>query len=505
MTCHAYLWKKWNRIMTFTLLFSMTALTAAARNQPLPDQEVADAIEDEILIDNAILLNNIDVSVQNGIATLSGQVDNILAKERAARIAGVVRGVKNVVNRIEVKPRHDWSDETLATNVRTELLLDPATESYEVDVNAKDGVIILNGTVDSRQERILAAKVAKGVAGVIGLDNRIDVKYDVDRPDAELKPEIRKRLKWDVLVDDAMIHIQVDDGAVSLTGVVGSAAEKQRAKINAWVAGVKSVDATGLDVERWARDEELRGDKYRQKSDEQVRQAILGAMAADPRVQSFNVQADVDDGRVTLRGKVDNLKAKRAAAGIARQTVGVDEVTNRIKVRPKETAGDEALAKKVRQAIKRNPYLEKSDITVIADNGVVDLYGQVDSFFEKGEADDIAARMQGVILVDNNLSVDNEQYVYDPYIEDWYAYDYGWYDYEPAYTLMMSDETIEDEINDELWWSPFVDSDDIHVSVAGGEAVLTGTVDSYNQRRIAAENALEGGATSVDNRLTVVP
>jgi osmotically-inducible protein OsmY len=44
-----------------------------------------------------------------------------------------------------------------------------------------------------------------------------------------------------------------------------------------------------------------------------------------------------------------------------------------------------------------------------------------------------------------------------------------------------------------LWWSPFVDSDDVNVTVDDGVVTLTGAVDSWSEYNAAANNAYEGG------------
>ena len=64
----------------------------------LTDQGINDAVEDELDRDPAVSLNWIDVSVNEGIVNLSGSADNILAKERAERIAETVKGVRAVIN-----------------------------------------------------------------------------------------------------------------------------------------------------------------------------------------------------------------------------------------------------------------------------------------------------------------------------------------------------------------------------------------------------------------------
>lgn len=59
------------------------------------------------------------------------------------------------------------------------------------------------------------------------------------------------------------------------------------------------------------------------------------------------------------------------------------------------------------------------------------------------------------------------------------------------------------DIRDQLLRSRFVDSAKVDVLVLDGTAILTGDVDSLAQRSSAEQNAFEGGAVRVRNRLTV--
>jgi osmotically-inducible protein OsmY len=301
-----------------------------------------------------------------------------------------------------------------------------------------------------------------------------------------------------------MIDVAVDDGVATLSGVVGSAAERSKARNLAWVAGVTDVEADELEVRRWARDEDLRTDKYVDVSDAAAHTALKDALLYDPRTTSYEITAQIDDGVATLRGSVDSLLAKRAAAQVARNTVGIRHVNNRIKVNPLPTREDGEIAEDVTAALERNPYVGRHEVTVAVTEGVAHLYGTVDSFYEKAQADDAAGAVAGVLEVDNNLDVADvtDSYIYDPYVDDWYIYGYDWYDYEyPA--AMETDAEILDDIEDQLFWSPFVDSDDVNVSVEDGVATLTGEVDSWSEFEAARENAFEGGATWVKNYVTV--
>jgi hypothetical protein len=111
--------------------------------------------------------------------------------------------------------------------------------------------------------------------------------------------------------------------------------------------------------------------------------------------------------------------------------------------------------------------------------------------------------VKGTVVVDNNIVVTNSAapYVYDPAVDE-FEYDYDWNLYESANNLKLDSE-IKDDIQSELFWSPFVDSDQVTVAVDDGTATLTGTVDSWSERQSAEENAMEGGADAVINKLTV--
>jgi osmotically-inducible protein OsmY len=237
-------------------------------------------------------------------------------------------------------------------------------------------------------------------------------------------------------------------------------------------------------------------------------EAVEDALFYDPRVSSFDIRAEVSDGTATLRGVVDNLAAKRAAAQDARHTVGVSYVKNRIKVRPSKKSNDQEIKERVGRALRRHPYVAQKEIKVRVSNGIVRLYGTVDSNFEKAQAESVSSRVKGVVAVENKLAAlrDYEPLAYEPYVDDWYPYDedrsYDWY--SPSFAK-KPDKKIRENIEKEREWSPFVDAGDIQVSVEDGGATLRGTVQSWGEYYAARENAFEGGAVWVYNKLEVRP
>ena len=461
------------------------SLLAAAVLQAVPaeaqkkieDKDITVAIDTELLLDDAVKSHLIDVKTKNGIVTLSGTVDNALGEERAVRIARSTKGVRSVVELIEVAPM-ERSDREIREDVVLALAVDPAADSYEIDVEVDDSTITLTGTVESWQEMRLAETVTKGVRGVKSVDNNIRISYREERSDYEIEKDVKRRLETDVLVDDQMITVSVDDGEVTLAGKVGSAEEKHRAWVDAWVTGVDSVDNEELEIEWWARDKMKRKQKSPTLTDAEIEEAVEDALFWDPRVMSFNPEVDVSMGSVTLTGEVGDLMAKRAAEQTALNTTGVWRVVNLLKVRPQNMPSDAVVIKNVRKAIERDPYVSDSDITATVLNGIVYVYGNVDTDYQKWRAEEVIAGVGGVIAVDNSITV---------------IQDYDWVD----------DLETKADIEDQLFWSPFVDANQVDVTVVDGVATLTGEVETWFERRMAAENAREGGARSVRNKIEV--
>lgn len=255
-------------------------------------------------------------------------------------------------------------------------------------------------------------------------------------------------------------------------------------------------------------DNDLRKDTYMTRKDDQIRRAVKDAFLYDPRVNTFDIEVSVENGRVTLRGKVDSVKSRRAARRDAQNTTGVSEVVNRLKVRPEGSFRDESVEKHVQASFSSDPIVSDYNLQVLSMNGIVDLYGKVDTYFEKAKAEEIAAGVNGVVAVDNNIIVSKayDPFPYDPYVDTWRTYDFDWY-YRPSRETnemhSLGDARLKEKIEDELFWSPFVDADQVQVAVDDGVATLTGNVDSWVESHVAVENAYEGGAAAGLNELAV--
>lgn len=466
------------------------------------DSQITEAVSADLFIARGVNDEAIEVETENGIVTLRGTVESILSKERAARIAQSVKGVRSVINAIIVMT--DISDEQVSKNVKMALNEDPATEDFEVTTTVQDNTVTLSGVVDSWQEKQLAATVVKGVDGVQEVVNNITVNYEADRTDAEIKENVKYALKWDARISDMLINVSVNDDVVTLTGSVGSAYEKQLASNVAHTAGVKKVDASQLKVEPWARDEMQRKVATLDPSDQQIEEAILDVLSRDPRVSPFEISVNVEDGVVTLSGEVDNLKAKRAAVRDVQNTMGVRRVNqaldieNQIVVTASVDVDAGQIKQNIVQAIRQDPYVDTTNVSVSVEEGSVTLTGNVETYFEKLQAGNVASTVNGVESITNNITVAYEPFAFDRPLSGWNPI----LDDVDFRVVEKDDNTLKQDVISQITWSPYINIDDVSVSVNNGVVTLSGQVDSWFEYNKAIEEAYEAGALKVKNELT---
>jgi osmotically-inducible protein OsmY len=492
--------KFFKKFFTISLIL-LLSINAIALEPKIPtDKEISIAVEQEMLFNKTTSSHLIDVTTIDGIVTLKGSVNNMLEMDKAVQIARTVKGVRGVINQIDVLIPPMQNDE-LEKDVTQALLRDPATEIYEISADADNGLITLNGMVDSWQEKRLVEYVVKGVKGVKGIKNLIAVDIKTQRSDVDIENDIEKAIYNDVRVDGALIDVTVSEGKVYLSGVVGSANERIVADAISWTNGVISVDHSDLKVKQWTRDDNLRMQKYNIRSDMEIKDAILDAFEYDPRVASFYPDVMVRNGEVTLSGKVSNLKAKRAAESDAKNIIGVISVKNYIKVRTENIPSNEKLETSINSALHRDPMISRWNVKVSANNGVVYLDGTADSQYEKFRIEDIASKEKGVVAIQNNIKIRDAN--------DYYFYDYyDWNSYYPIYqvdtkTAYIDDEILKKEIENRLWWSPYVNENEINVQVQNGKAILSGSVETQSEKKYAVIKTLEAGPKKVENNITV--
>ena len=134
------------------------------------------------------------------------------------------------------------------------------------------------------------------------------------------------------------------------------------------------------------------------------------ALAADGRVKGRQIDVETTKGQVMLRGKVDSDSAKQAAEDIAKRLDGVKTVKNDLEVVTPSTRDlvedkDDAITTRVKEHIAKDSQLNKSDIAVQTNAGVVSLTGEVKDITTSGNASWTTRQVPGVKSVKNDLKV----------------------------------------------------------------------------------------------------
>ena len=143
------------------------------------------------------------------------------------------------------------------------------------------------------------------------------------------------------------------------------------------------------------------------KTDKQLQLDVIAELEWDPSVDHADIGVAVHDGVVTLSGYVKAFPEKLAAEKAARRVAGVRAIAEDIKVRfPSERkSADHEIAKRILDLFAWHVSIPADRITVKVEHGWVTLTGTVDWFYQSNEARKAAARISGVIGIDNRIEV----------------------------------------------------------------------------------------------------
>lgn len=217
----------------------------------------------------------IGIDVEGNKVTLNGNVESLIERRLAERIALRTEGISSIENNITVDPAlvvtvidtepsfGDFvADVTREAMIDSKLLWNDYTDGLDIRVNVANGVATLSGKADTEASRELAGRLALGTPGVIAVNNRLSVDStaggvaSAQAPDGDstlsdtwIAAKVDSTLLWTSGVDGLDIDVQAKDGKVMLKGPVDSEWERELAiELAQNIRGVKEVDASGLAI-----------------------------------------------------------------------------------------------------------------------------------------------------------------------------------------------------------------------------------------------------------------
>ena len=201
-------------------------------------QDIIDALDWDPSVDSA----SIGVTVNKGVAVLTGHVSNYAQKLNAERVAKRMKGIVAVADEIEVRypgsPSH--TDEDIAHRAVQVLNWDVMLPDDAVKVKVSKGWVTLEGQLDWQYQRRAAEADIRKLGGVIGVTNQITLKTRVQP--ADVSHRIEAALKRDAELEAHRVQVSVIDGKVTLAGKVHSWHEREAVEQAVWSApGVRTI------------------------------------------------------------------------------------------------------------------------------------------------------------------------------------------------------------------------------------------------------------------------
>lgn len=447
---------------------------AAVDDVALPDASLRAAVEGRLRAESAVGID-VEVQVDEGVVILSGTAPDLLTKDRLVAEAAGVRGVRGIVDRLEVEPP-SRSDEAIARDVRRALEASTGLEGVDLSVRVQNGYVTLEGALKQPAEATHAMELARGVVGVRDVVDRTSVTPRDEAGDEDIRASLERALALDARFRGNPIGVEVEGGIARLTGAVDSAEERELAADYALAAGADFVDIRELSVGEREDDAPRPGGVVR--DDGLIEDAVRAALSLDPRLDDEAVRVEVRDGVATLRGSVRTLAAREAATERAQQANGVRGVRNLVDVEPALEVPDEELLTRVDEALSRDPWLFDADLNVRVEDGFVTLSGELPSRYVRERARALVSSIEGVDEVRaEGLELTSP---------------------EP-----LSDEELRAAVLEQLFWNPNVDTGSITVRVEGGVVWLSGEARDLSAASSARESAFLAGAKSVVNEIEV--
>lgn len=157
-----------------------------------PDTWLTAKVQAKFFMDREVKGRNIDVDTQDGVVTLTGEVETPAQRRQAVALANNTEGVRSVNDQLRLEAATD-ADQTAAagtsgrsnervvedawitTIVQSKFFLDGDIKGRDINVDTRNGIVTLQGEVENETEKLAAQAIAEETDGVGRVVNQLAV------------------------------------------------------------------------------------------------------------------------------------------------------------------------------------------------------------------------------------------------------------------------------------------------------------------------------------------
>jgi osmotically-inducible protein OsmY len=144
-----------------------------------------------------------------------------------------------------------------------------------------------------------------------------------------------------------------------------------------------------------------------QENDDRIRLRVEVRLSGQVSIDLREFAVRVSDGIATLQGNVGSIGDREKVVRLVSGIVGVDGIVNGITIR-NSTRSDASMQEEILTLLERRPRFREDAVDVNVAGGVVSLRGEVERSLDRYDAGEIAASVDGVVEVSNEIVVRTE-------------------------------------------------------------------------------------------------
>ncbi len=259
---------------------------------------IANRVKEALKEDKNLRSYDLNVRCVDGVVTIQGVVDVLAEKSHAAKVAEGVEGVRAVENRLTVCSDGAIKDSDVMFEISEEINANDRLDLKRIEVDVKDGVAMLRGSVDSLADKREFEETVSKARGVKDIVSDIRVSPGDDPDDATISNRVSSTILHEVGNSGGEIRVRVDQGRLQLNGDITDMGLKERL-----IEAVEEISGVNEVVDRLEVSPDL---------GERIAAEFHDALKRDPLLYKAPIDVSMVKGNLVIEGELAGLDQKRA-------------------------------------------------------------------------------------------------------------------------------------------------------------------------------------------------